>query len=150
MPPTPRASKHLITAVFLPLLDYGDLLFTNAPNLSFKRSWMLFTRAVCFNTSGEFEMHRSVLRLPLLNVHLCPLLESNSGRLVCTRLFLSCPQFICLCTVHALPNRLAPHPVSQSSAAFGEFKVILKDREYAYFGLKLPKSSKAKKILVLP
>lgn len=106
---------------------------------------MLFTRAVCFNTSGEFEMHRSVLRLPLLNVHLCPLLESNSGRLVCTRLFLSCPQFICLCTVHALPNRLAPHPVSQSSAAFGEFKVILKDREYAYFGLKLPKSSKAKK-----
>lgn len=27
MPPTPRASKHLITAVFLPLLDYGGLAF---------------------------------------------------------------------------------------------------------------------------
>lgn len=50
---------------------------------------MLFTSAVCFNTNGEFEMHRSVLRLPLLNVHLRPLLESNSGRLVCTCLFLS-------------------------------------------------------------
>lgn len=41
---TPRASKHLITPVFLPLLDYGDLLFMNVPNMSVKELYAVYQR----------------------------------------------------------------------------------------------------------
>ena len=56
-----QVRKHLITATFLPLLDYGDLLFMNAPDQYLKKLDTVYHCALRFITGCSYQVHHCFL-----------------------------------------------------------------------------------------
>ena len=68
-----RVRERLILITFLPLLDYGDVLFMNAPEQSLKKLVIVYHSALWFMTGSDYRVHHcslyAAVRCPSLSVH---------------------------------------------------------------------------------
>lgn len=56
-----NARKYLVSATFLPLLDYGDILYMNAPTHYLKKLDIVFHSALRFITGCSYQTHHCIL-----------------------------------------------------------------------------------------
>ena len=80
-----QVRNHLISTTFLPLLDYGDLLYMNTPDQYLRKLDTVYHSALRFVTRcGNRVLHCSIMLLQVARLY--PPADIYGGFLLCTKL----------------------------------------------------------------